>query len=235
METPSSQRRGTFKATYSITSPVYLDAEDNTVEGSDPYLTDVHGTLYFDPDEGGAPQEAATLQACLLDLGCAYGEDGFPAESLFDVMDADSDELAEAYNALFTPNGKPRKAFEDACDSLGMASVMSFVKAIIVKPEFRGHGLGLYFFWDFIRHIAKLDSSGVVVCKPAPIHHDENQKAGTFPKMTWKQAQMKLQGHWERLGLAPIGKTGIYVLDLTCKLKSWAEVGGERTGVPAKP
>jgi hypothetical protein len=141
-------------------------------------------------------------------------------------MDSDSSELAEAYHALFTKDGKPRKALEDNTE--GMASTMSFVKTIIVAPEFRGHDLGLYFFWDFIRHVAKLDSCGLLVCKPAPINHDKDQKEESFSKMTWREAQKKLQRYWQRLGLIEIGKSGIFVLDLAYRLKAWNEISSAK-------
>src|ERR1700733_3911585 len=94
----NSKLSGSFSAHYTIKSPVSLDAEDGLVDGDNPYLREANGVLVFDSMDGGITKDVATIEACLIDTGCVYGEMGIRAESLFDVMDMDSTDLVEAYN-----------------------------------------------------------------------------------------------------------------------------------------
>jgi GNAT superfamily N-acetyltransferase len=152
-------------------------------------------------------------------------EDG---ESLFDVMDAHSQETAEIYGALYDPaTDEPR---EDVNELLGgdfLGGNLLVINRVEILPAYRGMGLGLATMLHLIRRHSA--GCGIVAIKAYPLQFasgflSSRGKSDWEIKMAYDSfrsgkevAQEKLISRYKKLGFEAVGDEGVMVLSTAMK------------------
>ena len=131
--------------------------------------------------------------------------------SVWDLLDADSQEACEIYEELFDPelDEFKLKVSERVKDTFLMRNML-YIHSVEILPEFRGKGIGLQAMRKFLKahHIA----DGLTVTCPAPMNpqvreweDDWSQKMQYDQfQSSYEQAQTKLAKHWKQVGFLPI-------------------------------
>jgi len=131
-------------------------------------------------------------------------------ESLFEVCDADSQELCEIQEAIFVPDTYDFK------EGLGLdwfGDVLA-IHEIKIAKQHRGKGLGLL---ALLQTMITMGSGGsVAVIKPFPLQYAG--KCNDQNKERVAKAQAKLRQYWQRLGFAPVKGTDFYYFNLAWRM-----------------
>jgi hypothetical protein len=182
---------GSFEVTCCTSVPVgsYHEPDDFVVT----YTGEV---LYRDEDDQVSTAGQYTLYRVLGGLAADHGQD------LFDVCDAHSQELHEAYAAVFDPGtGDFRDEVGRKFDCVDADLVV--IDSLTLDPKWRGLRLGLLVLRRLIDlHLA---GCGLVVCRPYPL-----EGAGTPEQV--RRGTLKLRRYIRQLGFRRIGKTPYYGL-----------------------
>jgi hypothetical protein len=154
-------------------------------------------------EEGEQTTEAGhfTLYRVLRGLALDY------QQSLFEVSDAHSQLLHDAYAALFDPETdelKKRVRREFEC----LEADLLVLDELTLAPQWRRLRLGLL----ALRRLIDLHESGcgLVVCRPYPSEGAET------PEQV-REGRAKLRRYVKGLGFRPVGKTGFYALSTSQK------------------
>jgi GNAT superfamily N-acetyltransferase len=131
--------------------------------------------------------------------------------SVWDLLDADSQEACEIYEEVFDPelDEFKLKVSERVKDTFLMRNML-YIHSVEILPEFRGKGIGLQAMRKFLKahHIA----DGLTVTCPAPMNpqvreweDDWSQKMQYDQfQCSYEQAHAKLAKHWKQVGFLPI-------------------------------
>jgi GNAT superfamily N-acetyltransferase len=131
-------------------------------------------------------------------------------EAQWDVsttLDAYSGECADC-TKLFDDNDYTeavQKLFDyDVC-----VDDILLVTRIEIKPEYRGHNVGLVAMRALIDMFGK--GCGLVVCQPFPLQYGGNTPVAHDDK-EYQKALEKLRKYWSRVGFKRVPKTDLYAL-----------------------
>jgi len=193
-------------------------------EGPDSYIQAIHGkiefsTAYQDMETGeyGAWRtEVGRFRALYVDVMLARTE----GETVADVMNAESSEMAKMYRTLYAVGADElRREVTDALQ-LPVEGNLLVVLGVEILPTHRGMGLGLAALWYLIRRHAA--GCGLVVLQASPVQHaagfDERtddwsrrMAYASFPGGK-EEAQGKIAAWCAKLGFRPIGTDGTMAL-----------------------
>ncbi len=198
-------------------------------EGPDSYIHAIHGkiefsTAYQDMETGeyGAWRtEAGRFRALYVDGALARSE----GESVSDVMNAESPEMAEICRTLLAP-GKDelRSEVQEILQGSSEGNLL-VVMGVEILPTHRGMGLGMAALWYVVRRHSA--GCGLAVLKAFPAQHAPGFDAGrddwtrrmNYPSFAGgtEEAQRKLASWCGKLGFRPIGSTGTMALPVAVR------------------
>ena len=201
-------------------------SRDLSPDGSvEDYIVNVPGSIYLEDEE-----ELGSFYGHIIQVDRALNEEQY----LFEACDAHSHSqtLTQYYEALFDFDSDEIKESitKQWQKDVLISSDILIVDRVEVRPEYRGHGLGLAAVYSFIETFGKHD--GFVALTPYPFQFDYpdiDQKPFEKFSRDKKVALQKLQKYWSRLGVqrlegATIGGTPIYGWPLCLTMPSLAEV-----------
>jgi hypothetical protein len=196
-----------YSITFEISARPVLDyGEDQDL------IHDIDGKIFH---EEGMEKRArvGAIWAQKLDLGEALER----RVSMYEVCDAESGELFEAYEAIFEKGSRVREDLE--LESFGDILI---VHTITIDEKHRGRKLGLVALLQTIKTLG--GGCSMVVIKPFPL-----QFSCKVTKKNEKQcldAQEKLATYWRRLNFMRIPDTEYYYFDLTHLMPTAEELLG---------
>jgi len=156
--------------------------------------------LVSDPRDDGAELDVGELDVIHAQFGLAVNN----GVSWIDVLDAHSEGASE-YCSLLENNS----TWKDDVGDVGNLDLL-ILERCIVRPEFRGHGLGLLAAKCAIDAFG--ESCGVVAVIPFPLEFAGFEDPNWVPpagvsaenkKQAFSAAKTKLEMYWSRLGLTP--------------------------------
>ena len=190
----------------------------------DAYITDLNGEILVSREGADDELRVGTVSAHSVHLGEA-DEDGVP---WLDILDARSEDTA-MYTDLFDSDGSCYGEWvESTLEPFG--SDLLILDRIRIKPEYRGHGYGLYAAQLMITGFA---SGGVVACVPAPYELLENvsprapsTRASNRGRQIpgWAAAEAKVRKHWSLLGFERAPNSDVFALSPTTRRPSMETV-----------
>jgi hypothetical protein len=180
------------------------------------FISGYSGVITCTDDETGAETKVGRLSALRVHAGLACDA----GESLFDVCDAHSAELAYLHSLLYEPDGHSLKervmAEFDATDA-----DLLLIDHVILAPRWRKLRLGLL----AVRKLVDLVGGGVglAVSEIAPLrtsaHKQLRVPADWLPRHTTKEerkaATVRLRRYFRRMGFRRLAQTPYYALSLT--------------------
>jgi hypothetical protein len=133
--------------------------------------------------------------------------------SLFDICDADSQELHEVWEAVYNTQGLSE---QDEFDGVSKGILKLFggnapldkdtlvVDVVQIDPEYRGQDISL----DVVDAAINTFGNGVgyIILKPYPIGVEHKSKK-------FRSALKSIQIHWSRMGFKKLPKSGVHVAD----------------------
>jgi GNAT superfamily N-acetyltransferase len=125
------------------------------------------------------------------------------AWSLFDVFDGHSSDLSELYEELFADDELIPAVEDELCDYGDIV----LIKSIVLKPEYRGQGLGGILALAIAE---RFDDRDIVALKPWPMNPDgPDNPAGVWelPRLTeteQKEVAEKLHKSYRNAGFKPL-------------------------------
>jgi len=151
--------------------------------------------------------------------------------SLFDIFDGHSNDLGNLYEELFADD-ELIPAVED--ELLGYDNIV-LIKSIILKPEYRGQGLGGILALAIAEQFGEQD---IVALKPCPISPDDpDNPAGVWelPRLT-KTAQKtiakKLGKSYMKAGFKPLFKGSAHLFLTHFRHPTATQLIAKITGLP---
>jgi len=178
----------------------------------DDFVTAIDVTIGRFDDEKEEDIKIGEALLFYIDLGPVldYGE------SLFYVMDAHSQDLADAYLALFDEEGDPQEYLFEY-DIIG--SDLLYVDYICLYPEYRGREIGRLVMLGLIERFG--GGAKIIVTEPAPLVFSDTtlneklQLKNPSTKKEWKAVKKKITDYWKPLGFRPTKKNkGILFLSM---------------------
>jgi len=148
------------------------------------------------------------------------GEAEERGSSLFDVFDAQSEELCGYYETLFD------RHTGDLLDGFDLSVIgdLLVVHEISIVPKYQGLNLGLLTMLQTFRTFG--GGCALVAIKPFPLQF--TGKVNKKNERKFNMAQGKLRDYWSQLGFRRVRKTDYYYFPLERKLPSLEGICGKR-------
>jgi len=193
-------------------------------EGPDSYIQAIHGKIEFSTafqdmetgEYGAWRTEAGRFRALYVDVTLARSE----GETVSDVMNAESSEMAQMYRTLYAPGTDELRRDVTEAFRQPVEGNLLVVRGVEILPTHRGMGLGLAALWYLIRRHAA--GCGLVVLQASPAQHaagfderaDEWARRMAYPSFRGGKAEAltKLAAWCGKLGFRPIGGDGTMAL-----------------------
>jgi hypothetical protein len=184
-------------------------------DGPDHFVVTYKGEVYCVEDDGGGEEKAGEYTLYRVQRGLALDY----RQSLFEVFDAHSADLHEAYAALFNPRTDWLKDEVVATFEVVEPDLL-VIDELILAPKWRGVRLGLL----ILRRLIDLHRSGcgLVVCQPYSIEGDDAPKTG-------REGTVKLRRYVKALGFKRVGKTPFYCLSTSRRVPRYEDLLQGRT------
>jgi DNA-binding XRE family transcriptional regulator len=193
-------------------------------EGADSYIHAIHGTIEFSTayqdmetgEYGAWRTEAGRFRALYVDAALARCE----GESVSDVMNAESAEMAEMHRTLYDPGTDQLRGSVTEQVAPPVEGNLLVILGVEILPTHRGMGLGLAALWYVVRRHSP--GCGLVVLKAFPAQHaagfdsgrDEWTRRMAYGSFSGDKAdaQARLVAWSGKLGFRPIGGNGTMAL-----------------------
>jgi hypothetical protein len=197
------------------------------------FLSEYTGFIRYTRDRDDKTFRVGKVHAWRLHVGLAHGN----GVSVFDVCDAESQELSDLYAALFELRDDDLKlAIRDKFEAV--ESDILILDYIVLNPRWRGLKLGLLAARKLIDMLA--GGCALAVADIQPLHPDAHPSLKVPP--SWiprhesddlRLARRKLRRYFRNMGFARIRHTRYFGLSLTRKSPTLAEIikPGKRKGI----
>jgi GNAT superfamily N-acetyltransferase len=208
-----------IRYTIALTIEREMDQDDECYR----YLVPIEGKIYcVEMDEycnDTTRNEAGRLSAYLM-LVEAAENNGEPIADYFDSIDQNTFDAFCA--AIDIETGDIHESIQSLLNHEAWSRDLLFVDKMEIRPEHRGHGLGL----QAMRHLLELygDQCGIVIAKPYPMYHKDDVRPAPATDAVWHTAMQyalfeaegdgaaeKLSQYWQQVGFVPIPNSSWHV------------------------
>lgn len=171
-----------------------------------PYITSVEGriSLYGDDDQ---EVPIGKLEAQIFRKGEMINHGYRPPKGISAWISQCGSVAAEEVFSFVTA-GKDGDPPAQVIKAIGEEALFSeaihFVESIEIDPEYRGHGYRLKLFYDYIKIVAGISPSSLIICHPSPFTSTSRQNR--------LQGARKLRQYWAQLGLVKIPDSEYYAM-----------------------
>lgn len=177
-------------------------------------IHDIEGKILYEAEMKKAVK-VGKIRAQKLGLGEALER----RISWFDLCDSQSQELHDAYVAVFDLK-KGNSIREDL--ELEMFGDILLIHEISIIPKHRGRDLGLVAMHQTLKSLG--GGCSMAVIKPFPLQF--SCKVTEKNRKECDAAQEKLREHWGRVGFMRIEGTDYYYIDLACRIPTAEDLLG---------
>jgi hypothetical protein len=176
------------------------------------FVTHILGHI-FAFNESDRKERVGKLRLAKIDVDRALEE----RESLFDVFDADSQELHELSVVLFDFDAQELLPPFEATFTQNVL----YGGSLEIFPKFRQLGISRVVVRDAIRNFGA--DAGVAILKAFPLNYEHGRDdAGWLKKMNAERliqipsriAQRRLATHWRKVGFEPVPETDYFFMNL---------------------
>lgn len=155
----------------------------------DDFITDIRADVVF-VDETGVETKCGNLHASVIRAADAE-DDG---TALFEVCDAESQELCDFYGEFFTSKGLRKSIETDHVIDGALTGSILYLHSLTLDEKFRRKGHGLKVIYQFITNFS--EGCALIVLEAAPLRTSTDQPMDA----AWRAGAEKLARYWARLG-----------------------------------
>lgn len=174
----------------------------------DEWIANYQASVYNVSEEGPKELEVARANILLLDGYLGLSDEG---TNLLEACDAHSQELLEVYETLFDEEGELRPPLNDA-----MCPLIWYFDYLIVRPGFRGQGLGKELVEWILVTLCR--DQGVALVLPVPLELQEFEaEHAELLVLEDEDLRDRVKHFWEGLHFFPLNGTQYWFRNLELK------------------